>query len=369
MHPMEIDRRSFCVGSLAAALSPTASAPSEAKPRDIFLSTRRQPNGNYAAAIHAVGGGDLNTVSLPARGHGVTHSPATGACVAFARRPGTFAVAFTTDRSKAPIFFTTPADRHFFGHGVFSPDGRLLFATENDFEAARGVISIWDVAAGYKRLGEFSSHGIGPHDIALLHDQRTIVVANGGIHTHPDDGRRPLNLPSMAPSLAYIAAGTGDLLEQHALPKKLHRLSIRHLGVGAGDRVVFGCQFKGPSSQLVSLLGVHRRGAELQRLDADTTLRRSLRNYVSSVAVDRTGELAVVTSSRGKHAVIIDIAAQRVIAHKRIFDVSGAASAAPAKAFILTNGSGDIHLMNAQGRLQRPISRTQWAWDNHACAA
>ena len=74
---------------------------------------------------------------------------------------------------------------------------------------------------------------------------------------------------------------------------------------------------------LASLLGVHRRGAELQRLDADTTLRRSLRNYVSSVAVDRTGGLAVVTSSRGKHAVIIDIAARRVIAHRRIFDVSG----------------------------------------------
>ena len=46
----------------------------------------------------------------------------------------------------------------------------------------------------------------------------------------------------------------------------------------------------------------------------------------------------------------------------------GAASAASAKAFILTNGSGNIRLLDAHGRLQRPISRTQWAWDNHACA-
>ena len=35
--------------------------------------------------------------------------------------------------------------RHFFGHGVFSPDGKLLYATENDFEAARGVIGVYDV--------------------------------------------------------------------------------------------------------------------------------------------------------------------------------------------------------------------------------
>ena len=50
--------------------------------------------------------------------------------------------------------FTTPTDRHFYGHGVFASDGHLLFTTENDFAAEAGVIGIWDVTGGFKRIGE-----------------------------------------------------------------------------------------------------------------------------------------------------------------------------------------------------------------------
>jgi hypothetical protein len=38
----------------------------------------------------------------------------------------------------------------------------------------------------YKQIGEFEAHGMEPHDIALLSDGRTMVIANGGIRTHPD---------------------------------------------------------------------------------------------------------------------------------------------------------------------------------------
>ena len=44
----------------------------------------------------------------------------------------------------------------------------MLYATENDFEGARGMIGIYDVTARFKRIGEFPSHGLGPHDLAFL---------------------------------------------------------------------------------------------------------------------------------------------------------------------------------------------------------
>ena len=69
-------------------------------------------------------------------------------------------------------------------HGVFSADGRLLYSTENDYDGARGMIGVRDVTGGYKQIGEFPAHGMEPHDIALLSDDRTIVIANGGIRTH-----------------------------------------------------------------------------------------------------------------------------------------------------------------------------------------
>src|SRR4029079_2589733 len=63
---------------------------------------------------------------LPDRGHDVTFDPVARRSVIFARRPGTFAVVFDHTGKGEPQTITSPAGRHFFGHGVFSPDGKLL---------------------------------------------------------------------------------------------------------------------------------------------------------------------------------------------------------------------------------------------------
>ena len=94
----------------------------------------------------------------------------------------------------------------------------------------------------------------------LLADGRTMVIANGGIKTHPDSGADELNLPDMKPSLVYVDLATGDLLEEQSLAAELHQLSIRHLALAASDTVVFGCQYRGPEDDAPPLLGFHRRG-------------------------------------------------------------------------------------------------------------
>lgn len=170
-------------------------------------------------------------------------SPDGGEWVAFARRPGRFGVAIPVG-TRPPVWFASKSDRHFFGHGVFSAAGRLLYATENDYERAAGVIGVRDATDSYRQIGEFPAHGMEPHDIALLSDGRTMVIANGGIRTHPDKGTEELNLPDMRPSLVYVDVATGDLLEEHVLAPELHQLSIRHLAIASGDTVVFGCQYR-----------------------------------------------------------------------------------------------------------------------------
>ena len=190
----------------------------------------------------------MRSVELPERGHDIALRPGTGEWVAFARRPGRFGVAVPTDR-RPPVWFAAKPDRHFFGHGVFSADGKLLYTTENDYANAQGIIGVRDATDGYRQIGEFPAHGMEPHDVALLSDGRVMVIANGGIQTHPDRGNDELNLPDMKPSLVYVDVTTGDLLEEHVLAPGLHQLSIRHLGLAAGDHVVFGCQYRGPGSR------------------------------------------------------------------------------------------------------------------------
>lgn len=234
-----------------------------------YLTTRKNPDGTYHAVILSAAGRDVVTLPLPGRGHDAAcHSP-SGACATFARRPGEFALAFNSNHSHTASQLITPKPgRHFYGHGVFSEDGRLLYSTENDFATSTGIIGIRDVEDHYRLIGEFPSFGIGPHEICLLSDHRTLVVANGGIATHPDSGRAKLNLATMAPNISYIDSHNGELQEQYQLPKSLHQLSIRHMSVSPNDLVAFGCQYQGPALDQPALIGVHRRGQELTTLPA-----------------------------------------------------------------------------------------------------
>ena len=84
----------------------------------------------------------------------------------------------------------------------------MLFTTENDYNGKRGVLGIRD-SQSLQPVGEYATDGLDPHDVQLLPDGKTLVVANGGIETHPDFGRRKLNLDTMQPSLVYLDSETG----------------------------------------------------------------------------------------------------------------------------------------------------------------
>ncbi len=368
---MATDRRTFLTASSAFAALAMSPAIAKADAASLYAAARRAPDGRYSAAIFAASGQDINSVTLPARGHDVAVCPVTRRCVVFARRPGNFAIAFCADKSEPPILFQAPSDRHFYGHGVFSRDGRLLYTTENDFEAGRGVIGIYDATAGLRRIGEFASHGIGPHDMALLRQGRVMVVANGGLKEHPEfgAGRRVLNLEAIETSLAYINVTTGDLLEQHLIPAG-GALSLRHLEVAWNDTVVLGAQIvsgaPGAEMRTQSLIYRHRRQEPLVATDLPSEAAAALAGYVSSVSVDLDGMIAAATSSKAGAAVIMEVATGRLLSIKKLEDVSGVASGDHSGEFLLTSGTGAIESVTASHRADRIAAASHWNWDNHA---
>ena len=362
---MEIDRRSLVLGAAASVVAVGSARAVEAGgARALYAAARKGADGRYSAAVFTADGRDVNAVALPGRGHDITVSAVSGDCVVFARRPGNFAIAFTADRSRAPIAFSTPADRHFYGHGVFSRDGRLLYATENDFEAPRGIIGIYEVGAGYRRIGEFWSGGVGPHDLALVDHGRVLVIANGGLIEHPDigRGRRILNPDAIETTLAYVDVGTGALLERHDLGRA-GALSLRHLDVARDGTVIIGAQLTSNSNGTRPLIYRHRRQSALATIVLPDEVEKGLAGYVSSIACDRAGEFVAVTSSRGGLSAIIDVSSGEVRHTQRIADVSGVAPTPGAAQFLTTTGFGRLATIapNAQGY----AAATPWAWDNH----
>ncbi|HOV03469.1 MAG TPA: DUF1513 domain-containing protein, partial [Kaistiaceae bacterium] len=301
-----IDRRRLLALLGAAGLAPLAPRPGRAVPATAYLSAARLASGRHAALGLDAAGSLVFSLDLPERAHDIAISPDRRHAVAFARRPDRFAVVLDIAAGRVRHRFDAVAGRHFFGHGFFSPDGRLLYATENDYDGEAGAIGVYDTTAGWRRVGEIAGVGTEPHEATLLSDGRTIVAADGGILTHPDYGREKLNLATMAPALVYVDRDSGEVLETARLDPALHRLSIRHLACEAAGTVWFGCQYEGDPGDDVGLVGRHRRGEapELVALPGEVT--RALKQYVGSVAVNRAGTRIAVTSPRGGRVVVLD---------------------------------------------------------------
>lgn len=354
-----LDRRAFLRAAGAgflAALAPERSARAE-EAEALFAAAFGRQSGGHGVAVLDEGGRLLHSIDLPDRGHDIAFDRVTSRAVAFARQPGTFALVFDPAGRAAPQVIASQPGRHFFGHGAFSRDGTLLFATENDFEAARGVIGVYDATGRFERLGEFPSGGVGPHELLLLPDGKTLAVANGGIETHPDWGRAELNLQTMRPSLAFVDAGSGEMLENHALPPDLHQLSIRHLDAEADGTVWFGCQHRGAPSERPQLLGRARRGKGLALVGLPDDALLGLRNYVGSVAVNQDAGLVAISSPEGNRLVVVETGSGRVVQTRDLREVCGVAPAG--RSFVASTGLGAW--AGPDGEAEEP----DLAWDNH----
>ncbi|MGJ7039810.1 hypothetical protein J2Y63_003068 [Shinella sp. BE166] len=329
VHSALLDRRSFLRMAGAAWVASLGARQSFALSRTdaVFASGYRDRDGSFGIAVLAEDGSIIDRTPLPARSHGMAFSPATGHLVAFARRPGTFALVVDQTGKAAPVTIAAAEDRHFFGHGCFSPDGRLLYASENDFDANRGVIGLYDARENYRRIGEYATYGIGTHDLSVSDDGRTLIAANGGIETHPDFGRTKLNLDHMEPSLALIDAATGALIERHTLPEKLRQLSTRHIDLDDKGRIWFACQYEGPRNDLPPLVGSFGKGEDLRFLSLPEETTIGLANYVGAIAVNRRENLVGLTSPNGGRFVVLDAKTGRVLREETVADAAGIAAA------------------------------------------
>jgi hypothetical protein len=355
------DRRDFLKAAgvtFLSSLAPRALADTLAADA-VFATAYRRRDGAHGAAILSEDGKILHTIDLPERGHDIAFDPVTGRSVVFARQPGTFFVAFVPTGRAPPVTVQSVAGRHFFGHGAFSRDGALLYATENDFDNAAGMVGVYDANAGFVRIGEFPTYGVGPHELLLLDDGRTIAIANGGIETHPDFGRAKLNLSTMRPSFVLVDRSNGDLMEKHELPPELHQLSIRHMDADGAGTVWFGCQHEGPATERPALVGCAARGKELELIGMEPEVLAGFRNYIGSVAANNDAGTIAVTSPQGDCLAVIETASGRIVSTRRLTEVCGVA---PDHAgFMATTGTGGIIFPDG-----RTFGKDEFVWDNHA---
>jgi hypothetical protein len=330
-----------------------------------YVTAARLASGGFGILLLAADGRILRQVPLSARGHDIAIHQPTGRVVVFARRPGTFAVSFEMGTEAAPYVFTAGEGRHYFGHGSFSRDGRLLYASENDVATGMGVVGVYDVARRFKKIGEHSTYGMGPHEIMLLADGKTIVAGNGGLDTTPDGGRENLNIESMQPSLTFIDAESGKLLAKHEMTGQLQSLSIRHVTQDAKGVTWFGGQWEGnPSETPPQIVGSAGLDRPLKLIEPMVKGGDNLKGYIGAMAVSNDGRFIAASAPKAGHVVYVDTETAAVVGFSDLKDVCGLAPEG-AKDFAASSGFGVIRYETAQAKTISEHELQDIAFDNH----
>jgi hypothetical protein len=266
-------------------------------PDGVLLSGFEDLPGNQYVGGLTLPDGRVFGHKVPARVHGNAIDPLHPQRVLFfARRPGTDVFELDLATMQMRPAFTTQAGRHLAGHGLFSADGSVLFTSEHEYDTPRGVIGIRD-ARDFRILGEIDTQGIDPHEFAWMPDGKTLVVANGGILTHPRTFRQKLNIPTMDPSLVLIDVASGRCLEQLRLPD--HLLSVRHLAVMHNGSVAVGLQYEGEPLAAPSVAALYRPGDGLRLLPAPESAKNQLHGYVASIAASEPLGLIAAACPQG----------------------------------------------------------------------
>ena len=303
------------------------------------------------------------------RGHGaVQHPLRPDSVLMVSRQPGTECVEVNLLSGEVTARFACQPGRHLHGHACFSADGRQLFTTESDFVSGLGKIVVRD-ASTYQWLGEFDSHGIGPHELKMMPDGKTLVVANGGLRTHPDSGRKILNLDTMRSSLSYLRASDGALLDEQTLTET--KASIRHLDIAADGTVAVATQVQRAAmadNHIVAPGAVHYPGKTLQPLPAPVPLLSQFNDYMGSVAVHNGERIAGFSSPRGNLVAFWHLDRHELLGYHAFHDVCGLTVSHDQRYFVLSNSAGQLRRINARTLQEQPDLRLQISamhWDNH----
>ena len=365
---MSLSRRHFlaafggAIGATGMSLTGCSLLPAKAdslKSRE-YVGASKLNNGGYAVNGLNTDGTACWQTLVEARCHGGCFRPHNAQVLIFERRPGWWFHVFDSRTGERLAHVKAASGEHFYGHGVFSHDGRYLYTTASRYQRGDGIIAVYDAQAGYTRVNTLDLQGIGPHELRLHPDGQTLAIALGGIKTHPDYDRIKMNLDSMAPALMLVDRSSGEIRARFS--PSHHQLSCRHLDVTPRGQIYAGYQYQGPNYQAPPLIARYRDG-HFKEIEFTGKVQPQLANYIASVAAHPQNDLVAVTAPRGGRALIFEGTSGRLLRNEAIIDGAGVQTLNGGD-FLVTTGQGKLIKMGASGPAHE-LSTLPLHWDNH----
>lgn len=329
----------------------------------LLLSARDDADGCHYAVGYRLDGSPVFATPVRERCHDVYAHPYLPMAVFVGRRPSRESYLIDSRDGTLLQVLASPPDRHFYGHGVFHGSGDWFYTTENDTaDAGRGVLGVYRVEQQrLVRTAEYSTHGIGPHQLLWMPDGETLVIANGGIRTEADS-REMMNLDAMEPSLVMLRRD-GMLLSKEQLPEQMN--SVRHLAVAGDGTVVSGQQYEGDPMDQVPLLAIKRPGQPFKAFPLGESQRQTMNQYTASLAINDELRLLAVTAPRGNKVFIWDLDSTTLRREIHLPDCAGVA--AIKNGFVVSSGQGRCRRIDCSNEhyVSTALELPAGLWDNH----
>jgi uncharacterized protein len=352
-----VSRRSVLVGAGATAVGLQLFGAACAKPRPAkgkgtiigpgrFVDTRTGQM-SFVLCLFDLDQGGSRTVDMTFFGHGLAvHPREPWRAVMFEKKgPGACEVDLRAGRVLRPL--TTPAGRAFYGHGAYSRDGKLLFATENELDTRDGLVAVRD-ASSLVELGRFPTYGKSPHDCRLIDDGRTLAITNGG-------GRADEDAP---PSVTFVDIQSEKLQEK--LVFRTPRINAGHLALTrTRDLVTISAPRDGlPATALGGVTMRKGGGPFVTMSEPDEVIARMVGESLSLCIEEKTGVVGV-TNPDGNIVTFWDLGQKRFVKKLDLPAPRGITQTRDGEHLVLSYGAGTLTLLDPQRLTPVPERRVE----------
>lgn len=306
---MQLTRRRFlelsAIGALAGSGLTACSGRGNAPGSEIILGGGRYKNLDTGEVEHVLSIVDLRSktvslIELDFLAHGIHLHADQPYRLAVFEKKGPHAVLLDLAERRVTRRITTSKNRFFYGHGVYSGDGSLLYCTETQLDDMTGLIAVRD-AVTHEYVGDFPSYGQEPHECRLIDDARTMVVTNGGgDHT------------GTAPCVVYIDVASQKLLERVELTNA--DLNTGHSAVGAdGGLVVVSAPRRGLETTDRGGVSIRPAGQAMQSIQFPFEVTSRMQGEALSVVIQDEEGIAAVTHPDGGMVTFWSVSERRLL--------------------------------------------------------
>lgn len=269
--------------------------------------------------------------------HGVAIDPLNSNRIISFEKKGKGACEINLQKGTVIQNIPTLHNRHFYGHGVFSPDGQQLFTTETYLHNKQGAIVIRD-ATSLKITGEFPTYGENPHDCELHNNGTVLAVTNAGTSNPQNNGA----------SVCYIDLKSQKLIERINIP--VQHLNAGHLAHDTNNNLIIASAPRdGLSPREIGGITIRAPKSLPIYMSKPSHISSQLIGEALSITVHPSLDIAAITHPDANMITLWSLQAQKLLKAINLSKVRGATTSKDGRYFIFSSGSStELTLLDAK---------------------